>query len=166
MVKPGSEKKPKKVVSPSKEQEPEVPTKKAVKTKVEANQASVKSKTIKKEKSNDKSKSSSKSSKNKDSKKKDKKDKKKEKKSARKEEKKESKKPKKKVVEDDEEDEMADEFDGVLMPGQKHPTPADGDGTRIFYETLLKQKPSSKMAQKWCLEYGVLPQEEANKIVN
>lgn len=53
---------------------------------------------------------------------------------------------------------------GQLKPGQKHPTPTKGFGDRVFYETLLRQKPESEMAQEWCVAYGVLPEEEAQKI--
>ena len=45
----------------------------------------------------------------------------------------------------------------ALKPGQKYPTPTSGAGDRVFYETLLRQKPDSVMAQEWCLAYGVLP---------
>ena len=34
-------------------------------------------------------------------------------------------------------------------PGQKHPTPTPGVGDRVFYETLLRQRPDSAMAQEW-----------------
>lgn len=51
-----------------------------------------------------------------------------------------------------------------LKPGQKHTTPTRGHGDRVFYETLLKQKPSSTMAQEWCVNYGVLSREEASKL--
>jgi exonuclease III len=51
-----------------------------------------------------------------------------------------------------------------LKPGQKHPTPTPGVGDRVFYETLLRQRPDSVMAQEWCVAYGVLPDEEAEKL--
>lgn len=35
---------------------------------------------------------------------------------------------------------------------------------RVFYESLLQQKPDSEMAQEWCLAYGVLPEEQAKKL--
>ena len=38
-----------------------------------------------------------------------------------------------------------------LKPGQKHPTPTPGVGDRVFYETLLRQRPDSIMAQEWCV---------------
>jgi hypothetical protein len=38
-----------------------------------------------------------------------------------------------------------------LKPGQKHPTPTPGVGDRVFYETLLRQRPDSVMAQEWCV---------------
>jgi hypothetical protein len=36
-----------------------------------------------------------------------------------------------------------------LKPGQKFPTPTPGFGDRVFYETLLRQRPNSTMAQEW-----------------
>lgn len=36
-----------------------------------------------------------------------------------------------------------------LKPGQKFPTPTPGFGDRVFYETLLRQRPNSAMAQEW-----------------
>jgi hypothetical protein len=93
---------------------------------------------------------------------------------------------------------------GDLKPGQKFPTPTPGFGDRVFYETLLRQKPESAMAQEWyvhlplyfwlyfsfttfsfsfhqflhflschlielnalfrCVNYGVLPHNEAEKL--
>mmetsp|Transcript_13760 Transcript_13760/g.19375 ORF Transcript_13760/g.19375 Transcript_13760/m.19375 type:complete len:110 (+) Transcript_13760:203-532(+) len=50
-----------------------------------------------------------------------------------------------------------------LKPGQKFPTPTPGVGDRVFYETLLRQRPKSEMAQEWCVNYGVLPEAEAKK---
>ena len=32
---------------------------------------------------------------------------------------------------------------------------------RVFYETLLAQKRDSKMAQDWCLAYGILDWKKA-----
>ncbi|KAK1931828.1 hypothetical protein P3T76_012760 [Phytophthora citrophthora] len=49
-------------------------------------------------------------------------------------------------------------------PGQKHPTPSPGFADRVFYESLLQQRPDSYMAQKWCLEYGVLKWVEAEAL--
>lgn len=37
----------------------------------------------------------------------------------------------------------------ALKPGQKFPTPTPGFGDRVFYETLLRQRPDSAMAQEW-----------------
>mmetsp|Transcript_2295 Transcript_2295/g.2752 ORF Transcript_2295/g.2752 Transcript_2295/m.2752 type:complete len:110 (-) Transcript_2295:180-509(-) len=51
-----------------------------------------------------------------------------------------------------------------LKPGQKFPTPTPGFGDRVFYETLLRQRPKSEMAQEWCVNYGVLPEAEAKKL--
>jgi hypothetical protein len=33
-------------------------------------------------------------------------------------------------------------------PGQKFQTPTAGSGDRVFYETLLRQRPDSAMAQE------------------
>lgn len=33
--------------------------------------------------------------------------------------------------------------------GQKFPTPTPGFGDRVFYETLLRQRPGSAMAEEW-----------------
>jgi hypothetical protein len=48
--------------------------------------------------------------------------------------------------------------------GQKYPTPTPGFGDRVFYETLLKQRPDSIMAQEWCVAYGVLPWEQTSQL--
>ena len=53
---------------------------------------------------------------------------------------------------------------GDLKPGQKFPTPTPGFGDRVFYETLLRQRPDSAMAQEWCVYYGVLPRKEAERL--
>jgi len=51
------------------------------------------------------------------------------------------------------------------MPGQKKDTPHELDGGRIFYESLRKQIPTSKMAEEYLLRHGLLPKEEAEKVV-
>mmetsp|Transcript_1803 Transcript_1803/g.2702 ORF Transcript_1803/g.2702 Transcript_1803/m.2702 type:complete len:134 (+) Transcript_1803:108-509(+) len=51
--------------------------------------------------------------------------------------------------------------DQKVKPGQRFPTPTPGFADRVFYETLLRQRPESAMAQEWCVNYGVLPKEEA-----
>ncbi|GAX27491.1 hypothetical protein FisN_23Hh043 [Fistulifera solaris] len=51
-----------------------------------------------------------------------------------------------------------------LKPGQKFPTPTPGFGDRVFYETLLQQRPDSFMAQEWCVNYGVLSYERAEEL--
>lgn len=45
--------------------------------------------------------------------------------------------------------------------GQKFPTPSPGNGDRVFYETLFRQRPDSEMAQEWCVSYGILDAKEA-----
>ena len=44
---------------------------------------------------------------------------------------------------------------GDLKPGQKFPTPTPGFGDRVFYETLLRQRPDSAMAQEWYVVWVV-----------
>uniref|UniRef100_A0AAV1VF20 Uncharacterized protein n=1 Tax=Peronospora matthiolae TaxID=2874970 RepID=A0AAV1VF20_9STRA len=63
-----------------------------------------------------------------------------------------------------EEEEWANEQEANRKPGQKHPTPSPGFADRVFYESLLQQRPASRMAQKWCLEYGVLKWAEAEAL--
>ena len=45
------------------------------------------------------------------------------------------------------------------MTGQKYQTPEEGDSLRIFYESLLRQRPESKLAEKWILEHGLCTSE-------
>mmetsp|Transcript_14242 Transcript_14242/g.29744 ORF Transcript_14242/g.29744 Transcript_14242/m.29744 type:complete len:101 (-) Transcript_14242:188-490(-) len=52
-----------------------------------------------------------------------------------------------------------------LKPGQKYPTPTPGFGDRVFYESLLKQRQTSEMAQDWCLNYGILSHKKAEKLL-
>ena len=52
-----------------------------------------------------------------------------------------------------------------MKPGQKFETPDESDGTRVFYETLLREKPESKMAEKWLMEYGCLSDERQSMAV-
>ncbi|CAE7829827.1 unnamed protein product [Symbiodinium microadriaticum] len=51
-----------------------------------------------------------------------------------------------------------------LKPGQKFPTPSPGSGDRVFYDTLIAQRPDSEMAQEWCVYHGTLEYEEADRI--
>ncbi len=53
-----------------------------------------------------------------------------------------------------------------FKPGQKYPTPSPGAGDRVFYETLLQQRPESEMAQDWCLAYGVLSEAKARQVLS
>ena len=48
--------------------------------------------------------------------------------------------------------------------GQKFQTPSPGYADRVFYESLLQQRPDSEMAQEWCVQYGVLPEERAAQL--
>jgi len=51
------------------------------------------------------------------------------------------------------------------MPGQKKDPPSELSGGRIFYETLRSQIPESKMAEEYLLKFGLLPLEEATRLV-
>jgi len=48
--------------------------------------------------------------------------------------------------------------------GQRFPTPPVADPTRSFYESLVGENPDSKVAIKFCVEYGVLPLEQHQKM--
>lgn len=45
---------------------------------------------------------------------------------------------------------------------QKKETPPEDDPSRIFYETLYREKPDSHLAIKYCLDYGLI--EDVNEI--
>ena len=49
--------------------------------------------------------------------------------------------------------------------GQTLPTPSPGSADRVFYETLLKEKPKSEMALEWCVKHGTaLEGTESNEL--
>ena len=52
-----------------------------------------------------------------------------------------------------------------LIRTHRYPTPAPGLGDRVFYESLLREKPDSQMAQEWCVLYGVLEASEAEELL-
>ncbi|GAB5031708.1 dna ligase 1-like [Nannochloropsis oceanica] len=52
----------------------------------------------------------------------------------------------------------------LTKPGQKYTTPTPGVPERIFYESLYEQNPESFMAQEYCVQYGILEEDEAMKI--
>jgi len=49
--------------------------------------------------------------------------------------------------------------------GQKKETPDDLDGSRLFYQSLHEQNPSSEMAARWCIQHGVYELEKHNQLV-
>merc|ERR1712087_848062 len=53
----------------------------------------------------------------------------------------------------------------LFKEGQKFLTPPVADATRAFYESLLEEIPDSKIAIRWCIEFGVLPLERHKKIL-
>ena len=63
-----------------------------------------------------------------------------------------------------EEDEPAGFAEGdarkYFKEGQKFVTPINGDSTRGFYESLLKEKPNSHLAIRYCVENGLFSGEK------
>merc|ERR1711920_816414 len=53
----------------------------------------------------------------------------------------------------------------LFKEGQKNLTPPVADSTRAFYESLLEENPDSKIAIKFCVEYGILPLEKHKKLL-
>lgn len=53
-------------------------------------------------------------------------------------------------------------MDGEVFskPGQRFPTPSPGSGARVFYETLLQEKPECLMALQWCVDHGIAHSEK------
>ncbi|CAN6456624.1 unnamed protein product [Victoria cruziana] len=49
------------------------------------------------------------------------------------------------------------------LPGQRYDPPQEREPLRIFYESLLKQRPESEMAEFWMMEHGLLSPEKARK---
>merc|ERR1712137_793745 len=54
----------------------------------------------------------------------------------------------------------------LFKEGQKSICPPVADSTRAFYESLLEENPESKIAIKFCVEYGVLPLEQHKKLLH
>jgi hypothetical protein len=52
------------------------------------------------------------------------------------------------------------------MPGQRYPAPDEGEGTRVFYESMYEQKPGNRFAEKWLLDHGCLPIEKATQLMD
>lgn len=52
----------------------------------------------------------------------------------------------------------------ILKINQKYPTPSRGAGDRVFYESLFKEKSDSDMALIYCIEYGILSAQEAERL--
>ena len=83
------------------------------------------------------------------------------------EKKKSNKKNSQKNIKDDSQNisEEEDNFEEILIIGQKHPTPPAGDATRAFYESLLEQRPDSIMAKRYCVDYGCLDNDKAKEFI-
>ena len=55
-----------------------------------------------------------------------------------------------------------------FKPGQTkelNPNAPDTEALTIFYETLYQQRPDSEMAQRFLVQHGLLPEDEAKKLV-
>lgn len=63
------------------------------------------------------------------------------------------------------ENEEDDNYDELILPGQKMATPPAGDATRAFYESLLEQRPDSLMAKKYLVDYGCLDADKAKEFM-
>lgn len=50
-------------------------------------------------------------------------------------------------------------------PWQTKPTPPESDSLCKFYTSLLRQKPDSQMAMKWCLERGLLSERKSLEVM-
>ena len=61
--------------------------------------------------------------------------------------------------------EEEENFEELILPGQKFATPPAGDATRAFYESLLEQRPDSLMAKKYCVEYGCVDADKAKEFI-
>jgi hypothetical protein len=48
--------------------------------------------------------------------------------------------------------------------GQKYKIPDLNDPSRKFYTSLLSQKKDSKMALKWCLEHGLIDDDQIDYV--
>merc|ERR1712194_803340 len=63
--------------------------------------------------------------------------------------------------------ELSSELDQrkLFKEGQRNVTPPVADPTRAFYTSLLAENPESKIAIRFCIEYGVLSFEEHTKLL-
>merc|ERR1712099_16212 len=63
--------------------------------------------------------------------------------------------------------ESISEFDQrtLFKEGQKQLTPPVADATRAFYESLFAENPDSKIAIRYCVEYGVFSLEKHKSLL-
>lgn len=52
----------------------------------------------------------------------------------------------------------------IFQPGQTKLPPSELSGARIFYVSLRKQNPKSKMAEAYVVKHGLIPRKEAELI--
>ena len=71
------------------------------------------------------------------------------------------------AIEDDDEVPEFAEGDArkYFKEGQKFVTPINGDSTRGFYESLLKEKPTSHLAIRYCVENGLFSGEKHQSLL-
>lgn len=50
------------------------------------------------------------------------------------------------------------------LPGQTKETPVETDPLRMFYSSLLEQRPESEMAEKWCLQHGLIDKARVEEV--
>merc|ERR1711879_508739 len=53
----------------------------------------------------------------------------------------------------------------LFKEGQRFITPPVADATRGFYESLYAENPESKIAIRFCVEYGLLSLEDHKKVL-
>merc|ERR1712070_23550 len=53
----------------------------------------------------------------------------------------------------------------LFKDGQRFLTPPVADATRGFYESLYSENPDSKIAIRFCVEYGLFDQEKHKKLL-
>ena len=53
----------------------------------------------------------------------------------------------------------------MSKPGQRYPMESPGSGDYVFYDTLYKENPNSRMALVWCIEHGVFSHEQAASLL-
>jgi hypothetical protein len=53
----------------------------------------------------------------------------------------------------------------LTKPGQRYPMESPGSGDYVFYQSLYKENPNSRMALVWCIEHGVFDDKTAYSLI-